>query len=98
MPAFTLLCHDKDDSLALRMETRPAHLEYIAEAGENVLLAGPLLNDAGEPAGSLLIIEAEDAAAARYFAEKDPYALAGLFKHVEITPYRIVAGALAPKS
>lgn len=98
MPAFTLLCHDKDGALSLRMENRPAHLDFIAEAGERVLLAGPLLNEAGEPKGSLLIIEADNADAARTFAESDPYARAGLFDNVEITPYRIVTGALAPKS
>ena len=98
MPVFTLLCHDKDDGLATRMETRPVHLDYIASAGEQVLLAGALLNEAGEPAGSLLIIEAEDANAAKAFADNDPYAKAGVFNKVDIAPYRIAAGALAPKS
>ena len=98
MPVFTLLCHDKDDALAVRMETRPVHLDYIAGAGEQVLLAGALLNEAGDPAGSLIIIEAENADAARAFADNDPYAKAGVFKQVDIAPYRIVTGALAPKS
>ena len=98
MPVFTLLCHDRDDGLALRMETRPVHLDYIAGAGDQVLLAGALLNEAGEPGGSLIVIEAENADAARAFADNDPYARAGVFKKVDIAPYRIVAGKLAPKA
>lgn len=98
MPAFILLCRDKDNAVPLRMETRPIHLDYIAEAGEKVLLAGPMLNDAGDPIGSLIIIEAEDAQAAKAFADNDPYARAGLFTDVEIAPYRIVTGALTSKS
>lgn len=98
MPVFTLLCRDKDDAVPLRMETRPIHLDYIAEAGEKVLLAGPMLNDAGDPIGSLIIIEAVDAQAAKTFADNDPYARAGLFKEVEVAPYRIVTGALAKQS
>ena len=63
-----------------------------------MLLAGPILNEAGEPRGSLLIIRAETLDAARAFAENDPYAQADLFKNVDIKPYRLVAGALAPKT
>lgn len=98
MPVFTLLCRDKDNSVPLRMETRPAHLDYLGGAGDKVLLGGPMLNDAGEPVGSLVIIEADSAEAAKTFADNDPYARAGLFKDVEITPYRIGLGVLAPKS
>lgn len=96
MPAFILLCHDKADSLPLRQETRERHLDYIAGKGSAVLLAGPILDDNGQPAGSMLLIDAEDAEAARSFAQADPYAEAGLFENVDIKPYRIVTGALAP--
>ena len=96
MPAFILLCHDKADSLPLRQETRERHLDYIAEKGSAVLLAGPMLNENGQPVGSMLVIDAADAEAAQRFAQADPYAEAGLFENVEIKPYRIVTGALAP--
>lgn len=98
MPQFILLCCDKPDSTALRQETRPAHLGYIDEAGAKVLLAGPMLNSEGAPAGSMLIIEAQDKAAADAFAKADPYAKAGLFEEVSVIPYRLVAGSLAPKT
>ena len=96
MPEFVLLCHDAKDALPTRLETRLAHLDHIAKAGDAVLLAGPLLDEEGRPKGSLLVIRMENEAAARDFADKDPYALAGVFDKVEIAPFRIVAGALAP--
>ncbi len=97
MPEFILFCHDREDSLALRLKTRPAHLAYVANADIEILLAGPILDDEENPAGSLFIIAAAQISDVQYFADNDPYALAGLFENVEIRPYRIIAGALAPK-
>lgn len=97
MPEFILLCHDKKASLKLRKATRAAHLDYVAKSENPVLLAGPLLDDEGNPEGSLLIISAKDKDAARHFADNDPYALAGLFARVEIRPYLIVKANIAAK-
>jgi uncharacterized protein len=90
MPHFVLHCLDKPDSLALRLANRPAHLDHARGLGEGMLLAGPLLDDAGQPMGSLIVIEAPDAVAAADFAARDPYAMAGLFASVAITPFRKV--------
>jgi uncharacterized protein YciI len=45
-------------------------------------------------AGSMLIVELPDMAAAEAFAEADPYARAGLFERVEIRAWRPTVGAL----
>lgn len=95
MPNFILLCRDKPGAIAIRQETRPAHLDYITEMGGRVLLAGPMLNEADAPIGSMLIIDAADAAEAKTITKADPYAKAGLFEDVQILPYRIVTGSLA---
>ena len=42
--------------------------------------------------GSLVILEAEDLAAAEAFAAGDPYAVAGLFERVEIRGFRPLFG------
>ncbi len=97
MPEFILFCHDKKDSLALRLKTRPEHLSYVASADIDILLAGPIFDGEDNPAGSLFIIAAAQISDVQSFADGDPYALAGLFEDVEIRPYRIIAGALAPK-
>ncbi len=93
---WMILCHDRPDSGALRQQTRPAHLAHIAPLAETnrVRFAGPLLDDAGGPdgvaKGSLIVADFVDRAAAESWAEADPYALAGLFDEVQITPLRQV--------
>jgi uncharacterized protein YciI len=94
MANFVLICFDKPNALALRMATREAHFAYANATPGVVRLGGPFLNDAGEMAGSLIIIEAADLAAARAWHEADPYKLAGLFERVEIQPWRATFGAL----
>lgn len=94
MPQFVMMCIDKKDSLPLRMATREAHLAYVGAKGDVVRLVGPLLDEKGDMAGSLLIIEADDLAAARAFSAEDPYSRAGLFDRVEIHGVRVAAARL----
>ena len=95
---FALICTDKPRSLDLRLATRGAHIAYLETYQKKLVQAGPLLDPDGRPAGSLLIIDVEDAAAAAGFADSDPYNRAGLFESVVIRPYRCVFkdGELAP--
>ena len=78
---FAFLCTDKPGHLNVRMETRPAHVDHLDKlnAEGTLVMAGPFLDDDGKPNGSLVIVNAEDIAAARTIAEADPYYLAGLF-------------------
>ncbi|MFC4626533.1 YciI-like protein [Daeguia caeni] len=84
---FALLCNDKPDHLQLRLDTRPAHLEYLDSLGDTVKFAGPFLGDDGKPNGSLVVVEAADKAAAEAIAASDPYAKAGLFQDVTVRPW-----------
>ena len=95
MALFVITCTDKPGSLALRVATREAHFAYLTEKPGVVRLGGPFLDAAGDMAGSLLIIEAEDLAAAKAFAAGDPYTKAGLFERVEIRAWRNTVGAIA---
>jgi hypothetical protein len=91
---FVALCLDKPDSVPLRLSTREAHLAFLAENAAQVKLGGPFLDAAGEkPIGSMLIVEARDAAGAQALLARDPYAQAGLFASVEVKPWRRVVGA-----
>jgi uncharacterized protein len=85
---YALMCTDKPDSLELRMKVRPEHLAYLNGPSVTLKAAGPFLDDAGNPTGSLVIIEAEGMAAAKLVAANDPYNMAGLFSHVEIKAWR----------
>lgn len=87
---FAMICKDKPNSLEIRLANREKHLAYRAEA--TIVFGGPMLDDEGNMCGSLLVIEAEDKAAAEAFAENDPYAKAGLFESVEITAWKKVMG------
>ncbi len=87
---FAISCTDKPASLALRMETRPAHVEYLKQHAASFVLVGPVLDAEGKPCGSLLVVDVADRAAAEAFAAGDPYAKAGLFESAVIRPFRTV--------
>lgn len=88
---FALYCVDKAGHGQTRADNRPAHLDYLKANLDRILLAGPLLGDDGTSVlGSLLVIEADDRAAAEAFAAGDPYAKAGLFESVTIKAFKKV--------
>jgi uncharacterized protein YciI len=93
MPLFALTCIDKPGALPVRLAARERHLAWVGGTGA-LKLGGPFLDEAGGMAGSLLIIEAEDLAAARAFNAADPYTQAGLWASVDIRPFRVTFGAL----
>jgi len=95
MPLFVLSCIDRPGGLDRRLAAREAHLAYLAGHGDRVRLAGPFLGEDGQPVGSMLVIEAADLAAARAFADADPYRLADLFQSVDIRAWRITIGEIA---
>lgn len=86
-----LIAHDKTDGLATRKANRDDHLAYIEATGV-VTQAGPLLDDAGEMAGSLVILDVTDMTAAQDWADNDPYAKAGLFESVKLIAWKKVIG------
>ncbi len=89
---YALICLDKPASESLRKATREAHLDYIKDF--DVRFAGPMLDDDEQTMiGSIIVIEAQDRAAADAFAAGDPYRLADLFDSVEIRPFRQVIPA-----
>ena len=94
---YAIHCTDKADGSAIRAVTRGAHLDYVKSAGQRLIFAGPYLseNDKPAPVGSLIVIDAESLAAAKLFAENDPYAKAGLFDAVEIRALKPVLGPWA---
>ena len=56
---FSLICHDIENGLELRQQTRPAHLAFLAE--HDVCFAGPMLSDdESKPIGSIVVIDCKD--------------------------------------
>lgn len=94
---FVLSCIDKPGGLALRLENRQAHLEYLKAHAAAVKFAGPYLGEDGAAmTGSLIILEADDRATAETFAAADPYAMAGLFESVDIRAWKWAIGNPRP--
>ncbi|MDY6941922.1 MAG: YciI family protein [Pseudomonadota bacterium] len=98
---YMILCHDSQDGLSRRASARPDHLAYLAQLQDagRLVLAGPLPRVDGEDPGntgyrgSLIVAEFESLAAAERWAEQDPYNLAGVFSHVDISPFKRVLPA-----
>jgi uncharacterized protein YciI len=94
MGLYVLVCNDKPESLELRLANREAHLAYARGFADRLKVAGPLLDEAGNMAGSLLILEADSLEDARGFNLGDPYQKAGLFASVQVTAFKASIGAL----
>ena len=94
MPLFVLTCIDKPNSLDIRMAAREAHLAYVRGLSDVMKLGGPFLDDEGAMAGSLIIGEFPDRAAAEAFNANDPYTQAGLWESVDIRLFRATLGQL----
>jgi uncharacterized protein YciI len=90
VPVFAIHCIDKPLQQELRAATRPVHLAYLESAIDQVVIAGPLLDDEGSPIGSMLLMEFPDRKSAVAFAAEDPYAKVGLFASVAVTAWRQV--------
>lgn len=89
---FAFLCTDKPGYLQVRLDNRPAHLEWLNglnEAGR-LKFAGPFLGENNKPTGSLVVLAADDLDAARALAAEDPYAKAGLFEKTEVKAWNWV--------
>ena len=88
---FIIFCTDKPNCLSIRIANRPAHVKYLENHIENVLVAGPTLgHKTGEMNGSMLIVDFPGLSEAQTFAEDDPYAVAGLFESVVVKPWKMV--------
>ena len=95
---YAILAYDVGDSLPLRKTARPAHLKRLEElvASGRVIVAGPLpAIDAEDPGsagftGSLTVAEFESLEQAKTWAEKDPYAEAGVYESIVVKPFKQV--------
>lgn len=81
---FIIETTDRLGALDLRLKTRETHLKYLDSLGEDLILAGPFLDENEKPCGSMLIVRAKDLQAAKLIAKNDPYAKAELFASTSI--------------
>lgn len=92
---YAIIATDRPDSLAARRQARPAHLQRLRALQDEgrLLIAGPHpaidSPDPGEAgfSGSLVVAEFADLAAARAWADADPYVAAGIYAEVVVKPF-----------
>jgi len=95
---YAIIASDVANSLEKRLAARPAHIERLQQlkAEGRVVLAGPHpaidSNDPGEAgfSGSLIVAEFDSLAAAKDWADADPYIAAGVYDQVVVKPFKQV--------
>lgn len=95
---YAIISEDVPNSLALRMQARPAHLARLQDmlAADRVVVAGPHpaidSQDPGDAGftGSLIIAEFESLQQAQSWADADPYVAAGVYSKVTVKPFKKV--------
>lgn len=95
---YAIIAQDNPNSLAKRLETRPAHLERLNALQDEarLILAGPHpaidSEDPGEAgfSGSLVVAEFESLEEAQAWAGDDPYKHAGVYASVTVKPFKRV--------
>jgi len=84
---------DKPGHVEVRRANMPAHVEYVKSQSVKLVLAGPLMaEDHQTPIGTVLVVDAENLAAAQAFADGDPYRKADLFAEVRVNAWRKTIG------
>lgn len=68
--------------------------EHLGQQMLQIKLAGPLKNREGSQVGLMVLIEAEDFAAAEAYLHESPNFKNGLYERVEVAEYAIELGKL----
>lgn len=90
---FLLLAYDGEDPEALerRQRVRPEHLrkiELLKRAGE-FLFGGAILDGKGKMIGSMVLYEFSDRRELDEKLKEEPYITEGVWKNIEIKPFRL---------
>lgn len=95
---YAIISQDIEDSLALRKQARPQHIERLEALRDQgrLIIAGPHpaidAEDPGEAGftGSLVVAEFATLEEAQAWADSDPYIAAGVYEKVVVKPYKRV--------
>jgi uncharacterized protein YciI len=93
---YAIISEDAPNTLAQRLEHRPAHVARLQELHHQgrLLLAGPHpAIDSEDPGpagftGSLVVAEFASLSDAQAFADADPFVAAGVYARVRVKPFR----------
>jgi uncharacterized protein len=87
-----------DEAIERRRRVRPSHLEAIAPLVEDghVLVGGAILNGSDEMVGSMLLVDFPDRGSLDAWIDADPYVTDGVWKEIEVSPFRTAVGTWQP--
>jgi len=91
MSQFLVIAYDGTDAEApaRRRVARPVHFEGLKTLGSHVLAGGAILDDAGNMIGSAVVAEFPSRADLDAWLEREPYVKQGVWKNIEVRPYRM---------
>ncbi len=95
---YAMIAKDRPGTSEKRLAVRPVHLQHLDSLGQQLRLAGALLDETGTPEGSLVVIEAESMDAAKAVFHADPFVSEGIFETIEIKPWRLAYDHMTPKA
>ena len=95
---YAIISEDIENSLTLRLEARPAHVQRLNDLKDQgrLVLAGPHpAIDSDDPGnagftGSLIVAEFSNLIEAQDWADADPYITAGVYQKVTVKPFKKV--------
>lgn len=95
---YAIISEDVSNSLPLRQQARPAHLQRLEKLKQEgrLLLAGPHpAIDSENPegagfTGSLVVAQFDSLEDAKCWADDDPYVQAGVYASVTVKPFKKV--------
>lgn len=97
---FLIVAKDGTDEGApeRRRRVRPSHLASIQPLVDDghVLVGGAILSEAGEMVGSMLLVAFADRSELDTWIAGDPYVTEGVWREIEVTPFRTAVGAWQP--
>jgi len=86
---YLIQTSDDLEKTELRETLRQAHRDHLAAHAALILASGAILEDDGVSiVGGMTLLDTDDRATARQFADDDPYAQAGLHKHTMVVRWR----------
>ena len=87
---FLVKAYDGEGMLEKRMEVRPRHLENMTRNKEHVVCAGGILDEAGKPIGSVLVLDFESRDQLDAYLAGEPYIIEKVWENVKVEPLNVV--------
>ena len=88
---FLVIARDGHDALKRRLALREEHLAVAnrLRASGNLLYGVAMLDDAGQPSGSMEVVKFESRAELNRWLEQEPFVTGQVWAEVEVQPCRV---------